>query len=437
MTRLLKHTIFIQRTLQALTGFVTILVVSHYLSSDLQGWYFTCLSIASAYTFFDLGLSVVLLQLSAHIFSKLKWLDKGKIIGGLSRKFHKLTQQSVSFFIKLASLYLIIVGPLGVFFFNSYNRNNLNISVDWLLPWITLITFTSVNMLTIPFLALFEGSGKVTEVYYLRIIQNVLGSLFLWAALISGYQLWALPILPCISFLVVMVWLIKTKPTFLEALRVTEKIKCVDWKKEVWPLQWRVGLSWIAGYLLTQIYTPILFHYDSPKVAGQMGLSLTIANMLGLLAQSWIARSVPDMSKLVANKDWQNFDRVFKHALKLSVLMYLLGALFLDVLVALIYQFSSYGERILPILPFSGLLVVVLINHINGAFTAHLRSYKKEPLAFIYLITTLITIPIALYEASHFSATGVVASILLVQLALTLPITIFYWFKFNGEWRLG
>jgi hypothetical protein len=52
-----------------------------------------------------------------------------------------------------------------------------------------------------------------------------------------------------------------------------------------------------------QIYTPILFHYQSANVAGQMGLSLAIANMLGLLAQSWIALRVPTMAMTVGHKD--------------------------------------------------------------------------------------------------------------------------------------
>jgi len=434
MLKLFKNIVFLQRLLQGLSGVVTVILVANFLSLTFQGWYYTFSSIAAIYTIFDLGLSVVLVQLSAHLFSRLKWFDRGFVEGAAAGKFLTLTNQSVKFYIRLAILYLVVIGPFGILFF-SYKGLSLEVGNVWFYPWISLVTFTALNVLSLPFIALIEGSGKVNEVYHLRIIQNLLGSIFLWIALICGYQLWALSMLPCISFLVVLVWIMNSKPEFLK-VAFTESIKDSNWKKEVWPLQWRVALSWLAGYLLTQIYTPILFHFNGPKVAGQMGLSLTIANMLGLLAQSWIARRVPDMGKSVANKDWGNFDRVFKHDFIISLLMYLVGSVLLCLLSVVLNQTTHDGERILPIVPFIGLLMVVLVNHVNGALAAHLRSYKKEPLVLISVISTLVTIPIALYGASAYSATGVVAAILTVQIGFTLPMTVYYWRKFNREWRV-
>jgi len=434
--RAFANPVFLQRLTQAFTGLITLILVVRYLSLDLQGWYYTFSSIASVYTLFDLGLSVVLVQISAHLFSRVKWLDRGSLGGPLASQFLKLTQQSLRLYARLAFLYFLIIGTLGAFFF-LYEDSSLNDSLhEWMFPWVVLLIFTAVNVLTLPFIALVEGSGNIKEVYFLRIIQNVLGSLCLWLALVFGLKLWALAILSGVNFFIVLGWLIYLKPDFLKI----SLAKCegdFHWKAEVWPLQWRVGLSWLAGYLLTQIYTPILFHYDSPKVAGQMGLSLTVANMLGLLAQSWIARRVPDMGKSVANKDWESFDRIFKHDFCSSLLVYLVGSFLLILLVAALNHLTHYSQRILPIVPFAGLLMVVFVNHITGALTSHLRSYKKEPLVFVALISTLVTIPIALYGASEFSALGVVGAILIVQITFTLPMTVYYWLKFNREWRVG
>lgn len=423
--------VFLQRLIQGALGLITLLFVTSFVSVELQGWYYTFSSLAAIYTIFDLGLSAVLVQLTSHIFSKVKWLPRGGVTGKGVDEFNSLLHQSVTFYIGLASLYLLIVTPVGVFFFSFKEP----VIIDWFLPWISLVTFTACNIFSLPFIALVEGSGRINDVYHLRIIQNILGSVFLWGALTFGYKLWALSMLPAVSFIIVLIWLIFLKPTFLMS-SFYKRTGRVAWKEQVWPLQWRVGLSWLAGYLLTQIYTPILFHYDSPKVAGQMGLSLTIANMLGLLAQSWIARRVPDMGKSVANKDWEVFDKVFKHDFYVSLLMYLVGSALLISLVLVLNYATHYGERILPIIPFVGLLMVVLINHIAGAFASHLRAYKKEPLVFVTLISTLVTIPIALFGASEFSALGVIAAILLVQITFTLPVTVYCWLKFNREWRI-
>lgn len=429
------NAILLHRLVQAFFGLGTILLLTHYFSLEKQGWYFTFSSIAAVYTLFDLGLSVVLVQLSAHIFSSVKWLNFGNFKGRLAVDFATLSQRSLKFYIRLSISYLLIVGVLGVIFFSNRDYTFVHGNYGWFLPWCSLVIFTSLNILTLPYLALVEGSGQVNEVYYLRTIQNIFGSLSLWLALVFGLELWALSIPPMMSFLVVLIWLGKSKPYLL---KISFKNSSDDfrWKNEVWPLQWRVGLSWLAGYLLTQIYTPILFHYHGAQAAGQMGLSLTVANMLGLIAQSCIVRRVPDMGKYVANKDWERFDKVFKHGFNKSVLIYIVGCIFLSFVVISLNRVTNYAVRILPILPFIGLLAVVFISHINSALAVHLRSYKKEPLVLTSLISTLITIPIALYSASESSVTGVVFAILLVQIFFTLPVTIYYWFKFNRECRL-
>jgi hypothetical protein len=45
-------------------------------------------------------------------------------------------------------------------------------------------------------------------------------------------------------------------------------------------------MSWTASYLLTQIYTPMLFYLSGAVVAGQMGVSFSIANMLAVISNA-------------------------------------------------------------------------------------------------------------------------------------------------------
>jgi hypothetical protein len=70
----------------------------------------------------------------------------------------------------------------------------------------------------------------------------------------------------------------------------------------MWSLQWQIGVSWLSGYFLMQINTRILFYYQGTNVAGQMGLSLNIAIMLGLLTQSWTTLSIPSMAMTAGYK---------------------------------------------------------------------------------------------------------------------------------------
>ena len=425
--------IFAQRLWQALSGLVTILLLTHFLTLTQQGWYYSFLSLASLYTLFDLGLSVVLVQFSAYLFINMKWLDKGYVIGRGKEQFLSLVGQSLRLYLLLGLVFCILMIPAGMIFFGGKNSEAL-LRSTWQWPWICLVIATAANILTLPFLALVEGSGRVSEVYGLRLLQGILGSTVCWLVLFLGGALWATFMIPFVGVFVAIAWLIFYRPGLLPRIWhiSTERIK---WSHEIWPLQWRIGLSWLSGYFLTQIYTPILFYYQGPMVAGQMGLSLTLANMLGLLAQSWIAHRVPSMAQAVGRKDWVFFDEIFKRDFIVSVAAFILGAL---VLCGLHYYFSFtvYSQRTLPFLPFLGLLIVVLVNHINGALASQLRSYKKEPLVWVSLAGTVLTVPVAFVAATNYSAGGVILAILAVQLTMTLPFSVHLWHKYNKKWRM-
>jgi hypothetical protein len=167
-----------------------------------------------------------------------------------------------------------------------------------------------------------------------------------------------------------------------------------------------------------------------------MGLSLTIANMLGLLAQSWIARRVPVMAQAAGRQDWGLLDKVFTQDFLVSVSAFICGAL---VLGGLHYYLAKtiYASRILSFWPFVGLLGIAFINHITGALAAQLRSFRKEPLAWVSLVGALVIVPVSFWAASRYSAEGVIIAILCIQTTFILPVSVHLWRKLNKKWRIG
>jgi len=337
--------ILAQRLWQAGSGLVTMILIAYFLSPVQQGWYYSFLSLAALYTLFDLGLSVVLIQISAHLFVKLKWLAGGGVEGEGLGHFQALLGRSFRLYLLLALTFTLLILPAGLLFFSARDGVALLSGGQWVVPWVMLIVVTAMGILALPFLAVVEGSGRIGEVYSVRLAQGVLGSLGCWVVLAAEGGLWATIMLPTIGLLVALVWLIMMRPALI-CSAWQHAGKELDWRREVWPLQWRIGLSWLSGYLLTQIYTPILFHTQGAVVAGQMGLSLTIANMLGLLAQSWIARSVPAMAQAVGRADWHVLDRMFARDFVVSVVAFVGVALLLCGLHVLL-QATSYGTRLL------------------------------------------------------------------------------------------
>ena len=63
----------------------------------------------------------------------------------------------------------------------------------------------------------------------------------------------------------------------------------VSYKNEIFPLQWKVALSWVSGYFIYQLFNPILFQYVGAEVAGQMGMTMQVVNAIQAFAFSWMS----------------------------------------------------------------------------------------------------------------------------------------------------
>jgi hypothetical protein len=250
----------------------------------------------------------------------------------------------------------------------------------------------------------------------------------------NGFGLWAPSMFFFVSAAVFIFWFIKNNSIFIKKMFLKRSTK-INWVRQIWPLHWRVGMTWVSTYFFTQTLVPILFYTQNTKLAGQMGLSLTLANMLGLLAQSWIAYRTPDMAKAAATKNWRLLDDIFKRNFVISTLVYIASGL-LTVFLYLHFSSTVYIYRLLPLPSFAGLLLIVLLNHIIGCFIMQLRSYKKEPLAKFLFFATIVSLPLMIYYSSSHAEMGLVSTILGIQAIFILPITLILWKKYNFLWRL-
>ena len=431
--------ILVQRSWIALSGLAVTVLVALCLTPQLQGWYYAFVSLATVYTLFDLGLAQVLMSVAPKL---------GGLQGSGSQtvntdQFKSLMRQSAKLYGWLGLAYLVLIIPAGILFFWSGTRTEPIPQTEWLWPWISLVTATSAAIALMPFLALIEGGGKVTEVALLRLSQGIIGSLACWWMLWQGAGLWAVVMIPSVGVVATSIWLKLRYPDLLvqaydsgkEMMRHSTQ-NSLAWSTEVWPLQWRFGLSWMASYMLTQIYTPILFYLSGAVVAGQMGVSFSIANMLAVISNAWTSRHVPIMTKLVVERDWVRLDRLFKRDIFYSTLFYLFSAVLLCI-AHHILEPTKYGQRVLPFWPFAGLLVIGLMTHLTGSLAAQLRAFQKEPLVWVMLVGAALIVPLAFYAASHYAAAGVIAVILLVQGVFVLPASVVVWWRSQPVLRGG
>ncbi len=421
--------IIAQRLWQAGAGLVTLVLVTRFLTPALQGWYYSFLSIGALYTIFDLGLSVVLTQTAAHLFVGVTWRPHGNVEGPETSRLHALVHRAARSYLGLASAFAVLVLAFGLVFFSTASAPVAN----WQMPWIVLVLSLAAGLVTLPFLAIVEGSGAIGEVYTVRLAQGVAGAALCWLALLLGAGLWASAAIPFAAAVVQPLWLFLRRPV-LVTLALARPTTPFSWRLEIWPLQWRLGLSWLAGYMVTQVYTPLLFATHGPVVAGQMGLSLTAANMLGLVAFSAVTRNVPAMAQAAARSRWTDMDTLFSRGLGLSSAAYIVGAL--AILSGLTWPFlSSFAARFLPLSVCALLFAAIFLNQIYGALAAHLRSYRREPLVWLAVGSAGLTAAGAEVAVGPYSAAGIITVLFLVQAIVVLPLSIVLWRRFHRNWR--
>lgn len=427
--------ILMQRLWQAIGGVVTIFLIAHILSPDMQGWFYTFLSIASLYTLFEMGLSTALIQVTAHLFIKVHWLSEGRLAGQNAEIFLSFFLSTIKTYFKFACAFLVLTFAVGYFIF--IQKGGLVIEGrEWIAPWMVLLIGTAMNMMMLPFFAVVEGSGEVSEVYTIRLLQGFLGSIFCWFVLLSGGDLWAASMMPIFGTVVTFLWLYKKRPQLLHLVLSKHPSKKFNWSKEVWPLQWRIGLNWISLFLMSQLSTPILFYYQNSTIAGQMGLSLTVAHMLGLLSQSWITRRVPLMSQAAAKKEWGILDGLFKKDFMRSMIVFILGAVIIMIFHKIISQ-STYVNRVLDFWPFLGLLLFSFFYYVNIALAIQLRSYRKEPLVWVTLLGAILILIVTAIAAKNYSVNEVVLVMAITQIFLITPLSIYIWRNRNRQYRLN
>ena len=317
-----------------IAGPITMLIIVLRFSREEQGFYYTFSSILAMQVFFELGLMYVISQFASHEFVHLTWETRGNIRGDSHHlnRFTDLLCKSVTWFGVASALLLILLIPVGLIFFS--NISNTTIDFSWHIPWVLAVFGTSVNLLTTPFFGVIMGSGDVVTVNHREMIGVILGSCISWTIIGLNGGLFAVFAVTLGNILVSWSYLIKNKPELLKLAwkgifgsrrRETQRAG-ISWWGEVWPMQWKIALSWISGYFIFQLFNPVLFHYHGPVVAGQMGMTLSASNALLATCMTWMTTKSPEFGKLIAQRNWKNLDQLFFHTMKQSVALVFMGA---------------------------------------------------------------------------------------------------------------
>jgi len=393
------------------SGVVTLFLVVRYLTPSEQGYYYTFASLIAMQILFELGMSVVVVQFASHEMASLAWTKTGELEGdGIAHaRLKSLTSLITKWYGAISILILVVILPVGWIFLS---RGSQQITVNWQFPWVWLVMATSFNVFLMPFLSLLEGCGRVTEIAKLRIYQNVIGSLAAWGLLMGGGGLLALPAMNTGLAATVFIWLWRTKKSFfVKIFSVKTESSIVNWRTEIWPFQWRIAVSWLSGYFIFQLFTPILFAYRGAIEAGQLGISISIANALMGIAIAWMNTKAPGFGSLIARRDYVQLDKLFALTLSRSlVIMLIVGCVLCISNYVIHIEKINFGYRVLDPLPFTLLMLATVFAYVTYAQAAYLRAHKEEPFMLISLISAVLISVISVLLGKKYGATGLMAT---------------------------
>ena len=427
---------FIARLIQALGSIGNLFLISLFLTKEEQGYFYTFTSLVAVQVFFELGLNSIIIQYTAHEVAHLKYTKEDFFFGSdihLSR-LSSMLHFCVKVFSILSIILLIILNIIGYIFFNHYSLTNTD--VNWSSPWILLTLSTSLLLFINPILGFLQGLGRVKENSKILLYQQIITLVTTSIVLVCKGGLWTLGIANLLSVIFVMIYLfLSDNLIILKYIYNKINIWRIEYKKEILPYQYKIALSWISGYLIFQLFNPVIFAYDGPIIAGKMGLTIAAFNGISVLGMSWISTKVPLFSSLIALKNNQLLDDTFKKSLsQLLVITFILIISFLLFVLLLNVLNIQLVSRFLPFTYLCLFAIITLVNQLIFSWATYLRCHKQEPYFINSIVGGLLTATSTLLFGKYFGYKGIVIGYFALTVFLGLPWAYKTYLSKKHEW---
>lgn len=413
----------LQRSWSVLAGVVMLIIIPYTLTPHQQGYYFTFTGLLGLQIFFELGLNQVVTIIVSRDVAHLS-VAEGALMG---ERNHVDRVRSVVSFLRrwyavAAALFAFVAAGIGYIMFRRFGSLPM---IEWAGPWLAVVVLTAVNLFVSPLLAVIEGLGRVGHIARLRLLQAIFGNGLAWLLLVAGAGLWAAAAPAAVAAIGSLLWL-RASRNSLGVLHDDTPVPAahtIDWRREVLPFQWRIAVSWMCGYLLFQVYSPLAFMHIGPVAAGEIGISLAIFTAIQAVGVSWINAKTPQIAMLVSRKD-PMLSQVFRSAVVPSTAFVTLAACSILLLVHVGHAFGVGLVGRLAALPtLACMAVTTAVNTAVYAAATYLRAHGNEPMLPVSVVAAALTLA-AVILASFRSTFLMMLAQAAVTVFIALPWTL-------------
>ena len=375
-------------------------------SPDAQGFYFAFISFGLLLQLCDFGLSYASLQAASHLLA----LGRTGELPALADRAMRINAM-----VTMAATTIVATGGWWIF-----ARAPADHGTAWQVAWLAFIVGVGMNHLTAPWLSLVEGGVSVGQAWRFRLRQEAASGVALLVVLAAGEALWSLVAYFWTRGLFAFVWM-RTKPLAPSTGPVVS-LSWQRWRDELWPFQWRVGLSAIAGYLVFQAFGPILFALRGPAEAGRFALSLSVMNALVMVTTAWPVSQAAHFGVLLGRRQGRDLSTRWLGLLWQSTAFALVGA---GCALAGFLLLDRYRPDLTS--RFAGptatalLIASAVAHHVVACISVVLRSERRDPLLPLGLVGGLVTLGSMTLAAALGHLTWI-ATAYLACTAATVPV---------------
>ena len=426
-TRLDVTAIALQKIIQGIVGLIIALLISTHVNLEYQGYFYTLVNLSAAYTLFDLGLSGLMVQVSASFFAKSKILYSDLKKQNLNNIFIDLIAWSRRYFFTM-SLFTLIFIPIGyLFFLKSSSASSVNIV---LIPLIMTIALSAFSIPAIAILSVIEGVGKINESYGLRIVISIIGALLAASLILSENALFAAGMIPLSTSLVSYSWAyIKYKNIFCFR-GWSIKHRSIHWKVDLDFLRNKVKVTSIAVFIFQSGPTLFFFYFFSPHKAGQIGLSSSFLGIGSFICSSFFIAKIPELARLISSEKINDAKLLFIFEFKRALILTLAGYF---TLLAFIYLLRNYdiGTRFLSPADMTLLIFNFITIHLVTLINSYSRCYGEEVMAKPFFFATTVGILISILMHAFLDTFGMLLILNISYLLICFPMIIKYFSAIN------
>lgn len=425
----------LQKVVIFIKGPISAILIATQFSPETQGYFYTFQTIIMLQVFVELGLGTAIIQFTSHEWSSLGLNDDGKIVGdsdSLSRLI-SIAQLGIKWFLIASVIIIIGIGIGGYLFFSSSPNNG---HVSWVMPWFCMCIITGINICFTPVWSILEGCNQVASLYTYRFILLIIGCFCFWAGLLLGFQLWVATLYGLVTLICGVVYLRWKYLPFCKAVFLSKpQGPRIEWRTHIFPMQWRLAVSWISGYFGFNFFTPILFKFHGPVVAGQFGMTWNVIRVIGTTATAWLSPRVPTFGMLIAKKKYFELDKLFWKILKTMVIILTILSFLLWAVVYIFHNLhipvtDMFSQRILSPLPTALFLFAQILTYSSMPCAAYMRAHKREPIMWVSVLFGVTMILSNMILGKLFSALGMAAGYLFATMTFT-PFVYYIWYRFR------